>query len=229
MSHGPQFFQTILGRRFFEGDFPRMVKSLERIAKSLEEGALGHSSPATAAPDKVQSVVEGDPMTTIYVAKGFMEHPVFKSEAWRALDGVGHGCEMDLLEQVALHAQKADELYATLAPDGEYDGVFVDDVAWPLGDWLAKTVAETGSFPSGAEIEAYTRQAIQRGLSVQVSLPVSRDLLGVLEALLAYGEAQGDPKAQREGEEPLAKLRALTGDDCKALRKSLEQAHSVLG
>lgn len=33
---GPKFFQTIMGRKFFESDVPRLIRTLERIAKSLE-------------------------------------------------------------------------------------------------------------------------------------------------------------------------------------------------
>ena len=33
---GPKFFQTHMGRKFFESDFPRMVRVLEKIAKILE-------------------------------------------------------------------------------------------------------------------------------------------------------------------------------------------------
>lgn len=31
-----EFFQTILGRRFYEGDVPRITKSLEKIATELK-------------------------------------------------------------------------------------------------------------------------------------------------------------------------------------------------
>lgn len=34
---GPKFFQTGMGKKFFEGDIPRLVRTLERIAKSLEQ------------------------------------------------------------------------------------------------------------------------------------------------------------------------------------------------
>lgn len=34
---GPQFFQTRMGQKFYEGDFPRLVKVLENISKSLED------------------------------------------------------------------------------------------------------------------------------------------------------------------------------------------------
>ena len=34
---GPQFFQTMMGRRFYESDVPRIAKALERIATELEK------------------------------------------------------------------------------------------------------------------------------------------------------------------------------------------------
>lgn len=34
---GPEFFQTVMGRQFFEGTVPRIARALERIAKALEQ------------------------------------------------------------------------------------------------------------------------------------------------------------------------------------------------
>ncbi len=34
---GPEFFQTPMGKRFFEGTLPQIAQSLEKIAKNLEE------------------------------------------------------------------------------------------------------------------------------------------------------------------------------------------------
>jgi hypothetical protein len=34
---GPEFFQTHMGRKFFQSDVPKMVILLERIAKALED------------------------------------------------------------------------------------------------------------------------------------------------------------------------------------------------
>lgn len=33
---GPEFFQTVMGKRFFEGTMPRIANSLQRIAMALE-------------------------------------------------------------------------------------------------------------------------------------------------------------------------------------------------
>ncbi len=33
---GPQFFETALGRKFFQSDVPKMVRLMERIAEALE-------------------------------------------------------------------------------------------------------------------------------------------------------------------------------------------------
>ena len=34
---GPDFFQTAMGRKFFQSDVPRMLTLMERIAKALED------------------------------------------------------------------------------------------------------------------------------------------------------------------------------------------------
>ncbi len=33
---GPEFFQTPIGRKFFQGDVPKMIRLMERIAIALE-------------------------------------------------------------------------------------------------------------------------------------------------------------------------------------------------
>ena len=33
---GPSFFQTLMGRVYYEGTLPRLVRALERIADALE-------------------------------------------------------------------------------------------------------------------------------------------------------------------------------------------------
>jgi hypothetical protein len=33
----PEFFQTVMGHRFYEGQLPRLIKALERIADCLEK------------------------------------------------------------------------------------------------------------------------------------------------------------------------------------------------
>lgn len=37
MSNGPKFFQTIMGKQFFEVTAPKLARSLERIAVALEK------------------------------------------------------------------------------------------------------------------------------------------------------------------------------------------------
>jgi hypothetical protein len=32
----PDFFQTMMGRKFYEGDFPKLVKAMEKIGNELE-------------------------------------------------------------------------------------------------------------------------------------------------------------------------------------------------
>lgn len=52
---GPDFFETALGRRFYDGDVPKLVKVLDRIATALEE----HNKLIAAADaPKLEAVVE---------------------------------------------------------------------------------------------------------------------------------------------------------------------------
>lgn len=34
---GPQFFETIYGKRFFESHLPELIKSINRLADAIEE------------------------------------------------------------------------------------------------------------------------------------------------------------------------------------------------
>lgn len=34
---GPEFFQTAMGRKFYESDFPKMIKAIERLATAIEK------------------------------------------------------------------------------------------------------------------------------------------------------------------------------------------------
>ena len=36
MSNGPEFFQTVMGQRFFTSDVPRITDALEKIADKLD-------------------------------------------------------------------------------------------------------------------------------------------------------------------------------------------------
>lgn len=49
---GPQFFETGMGRKYYEGTMPRIAKALEAIAKELEaiRKALDATSPKGTAP-----------------------------------------------------------------------------------------------------------------------------------------------------------------------------------
>jgi hypothetical protein len=47
MSNGPEFFQTIMGRKFYDADVPRIAKALERIAAALEAQAAARTPRAT--------------------------------------------------------------------------------------------------------------------------------------------------------------------------------------
>jgi hypothetical protein len=56
MTAGPEFFQTIMGKRFYEGDVPRAIRALERIADALEKTA----SIQQAAVQKQEAAINQD-------------------------------------------------------------------------------------------------------------------------------------------------------------------------
>ena len=60
----PQFHETVMGSRFIEGTVPRIAKTLERIANSLEEMLKEDPEPQT---DKLPRALE-----LLKVSKRFM-------------------------------------------------------------------------------------------------------------------------------------------------------------
>lgn len=55
MAPGPEFFQTIMGRKFFDGDLPRLIKALETIASKMTPSAPKLSSvPPPDLKEKVE-------------------------------------------------------------------------------------------------------------------------------------------------------------------------------
>ena len=46
MNNGPQFYQTVMGKQFFDGTMPKLAKSAASIAKSLEiiENVMGNET-----------------------------------------------------------------------------------------------------------------------------------------------------------------------------------------
>lgn len=44
----PEFFQTIMGRKFYEADVPRAIKALERVASALEKQNVAPEKPIPA-------------------------------------------------------------------------------------------------------------------------------------------------------------------------------------
>lgn len=39
MSNGPEFFQTMMGRKFYEADVPNLIEQMKRMADSLDRAA----------------------------------------------------------------------------------------------------------------------------------------------------------------------------------------------
>jgi hypothetical protein len=48
---GPQFFETLMGRKFFEADVPRALRALERLAAAIEALKPSASSVAEVPED----------------------------------------------------------------------------------------------------------------------------------------------------------------------------------
>ncbi len=46
MSTGTKFFQTVMGRKFYEADVPAIIRALNRIAGALESGTTTTPAPA---------------------------------------------------------------------------------------------------------------------------------------------------------------------------------------
>ena len=49
---GPEFFQTMMGRKFYEHDVPELIKAFNRLSEAIEESnALMKKSSAPSAPE----------------------------------------------------------------------------------------------------------------------------------------------------------------------------------
>ena len=58
----PDFFQTMMGKKFYESDFPRLVNSMETIARSMEQSAI-----RSHAIETINVIVRnGDEITAVY-------------------------------------------------------------------------------------------------------------------------------------------------------------------
>jgi len=55
VSNGPGFWQTLMGRQYYEGTLPRIARALERIAAALEAqnapAAPRDNAPPVETPD----------------------------------------------------------------------------------------------------------------------------------------------------------------------------------
>lgn len=60
MSNGPEFFQTQMGRRYYECTLPKMVEMLERIAKAMEDANRMKGKPVEYVNPDGSPAKEGD-------------------------------------------------------------------------------------------------------------------------------------------------------------------------
>lgn len=73
MSNGPEFFQTVMGQRFFTSDVPRITDALEKIAEKLD------------ADNKNKPVFSDDQLDMkIYIFKTFCDEDAYGEEVIEA-------------------------------------------------------------------------------------------------------------------------------------------------
>lgn len=56
---GIEFFQSMMGRKFYEADVPRITKALERIADALEEQNKKTEGPSTEEMEEISRMKYG--------------------------------------------------------------------------------------------------------------------------------------------------------------------------
>ena len=58
----PDFFQTMMGKKYYESDFPRLIKALEKVANNMELSAITSNELET-----INVIVRnGDKITSVY-------------------------------------------------------------------------------------------------------------------------------------------------------------------
>lgn len=82
MSNGPEFFQTIMGKRFYEGTAPKIAKSLENIAVQLER-LNSNLEKMEAVDDEMLDFVFGDDFKDDEVQYAFNDIPWSDNEMYR--------------------------------------------------------------------------------------------------------------------------------------------------
>lgn len=56
---GPEFFQTPMGRKFFERDLPELITQLSRLATSIERLSIAKTTPPTTLLRHKWDVITG--------------------------------------------------------------------------------------------------------------------------------------------------------------------------
>lgn len=52
-----QFFQTVMGRRFFEGQIPQLIEAISNLSSKLDRGIVGRTVELVAGEEKVKGKV----------------------------------------------------------------------------------------------------------------------------------------------------------------------------
>lgn len=100
MSNGPQFFETRMGHKYYEGTMPKIAKALERIADALEgrlhEPPPDESATPTAIASRAMRLASRSTGRVTYATDPLQPlHDLF-------VDDQGEWREFDSIEQTAL-------------------------------------------------------------------------------------------------------------------------------
>ena len=104
--------------------------------------------------------MNADNLTVAYMAKGATR---YLNKFTNAVEVYGEG-ELDYLQAVVDHADTVDSKFNELCPDGEYSGVFVYEVAEPLGEWITNQLDEHEILPSKEAVANMVAELIQKGI-----------------------------------------------------------------
>lgn len=117
---GPDFFQTLMGRQFYEGTMPRLVRQLERLNENLEKGMTL----------KQVWLVEYSHKHGIDTYIGATKEAAMKMAAVLVLDWLGdwedyddlkkRGLTVEALQKEAVEAAKRKDWSAVLEAFGKY-------------------------------------------------------------------------------------------------------------
>ncbi len=170
--NGPQFFQTVMGRTFFEGTMPRIARSLELLTRHITEATKR---------EEAENKNTYDPLTQSYVIKGFFSLPTDQ------LDATYNEGETEIVDKVQKLAEVIDKAYDDIIKDNEYTEVFAYEVAEPMGIFIGNHYIANGSLPSKTVVYEEAAKRIHEGCDQSVTLSLTPEELDGLKMLIEAG------------------------------------------